>query len=60
VRGWRYLVPAGLAGAVVAGVVIYEHRVLAGLDATPDPDRADGFAFPAERTHTSDETAQRS
>jgi pimeloyl-ACP methyl ester carboxylesterase len=51
VRGWRYLVPAGLAGAVVAGVVIYEHRVLAGLDATPDPDRADGFAFPAERIH---------
>ena len=51
VRGWRHLVPAGLVGALVAGVVIYEHRVLARLDATPDPDRGDGFAFPAERTH---------
>jgi non-heme chloroperoxidase len=48
-QDWRYLVPAGLAAAVVAGVVIYEHRVLAGLDGTPDPD--DGFAFPAERIH---------
>ena len=42
--------PAGLIAALVAGVVIYEHRVLARLDATPDPDAGDGFAFPAERT----------
>lgn len=51
VRGRRYLVPAGLAGALLAGVTIYEHRVLAGLDATPDPAPGDGFAFPAERIH---------
>ena len=43
--------PAGLIGALVAGVVIYEHRVLARLDATPDPDPGESFAFPAERTH---------
>ncbi len=49
VRGWRHLVPVGLIGAIVAGVVVYEHRVLARLDATPDPDLSDGFAFPAER-----------
>ena len=51
-HGWRYLVPAGLAGALVAGVAIYEHRVLAALNATPDPDPDVGFAFPAERIHT--------
>lgn len=47
-RRRRYAVPAVLAG-VVAGAVIYEQRVLAGLDATPDPDADDGFAFPADR-----------
>lgn len=51
VRGWRYLVPAGFAGAVVGGVAIYGHRVLARLNATSDPDSADGFTFPAERLH---------
>ena len=49
--GWRYLVPAGLISTLVAGVVIYEHHVLARLDATPDPDPCNGFTFPAERTH---------
>ena len=48
VRGWRHLVPAGLIGAIVAGGVVYEHRVLARLDATPDPDLGNGFAFPTE------------
>jgi non-heme chloroperoxidase len=43
----RSAVPALLAG-MVAGVVVYEHRVLAALDATPDPDADNGFAFPAE------------
>jgi hypothetical protein len=49
VQGRRYAVPAGLAAALFAGVVASEHRVLAGLDATPDPDSDAGFAFPAER-----------
>ncbi|HET9546455.1 MAG TPA: hypothetical protein VFO97_01405, partial [Desertimonas sp.] len=40
--------PAGLIGAIVAGGVVYEHRVLARLDATPDPDLGSG-AFPTER-----------
>ena len=31
--------------------MVYERRVLAGLDATPDPDPDEGFAFPAERMH---------
>jgi non-heme chloroperoxidase len=44
-------VPAGLAGGLVAGVVIYEHRVLAGLTTTRNPELDDGFAFPAERIH---------
>jgi pimeloyl-ACP methyl ester carboxylesterase len=47
----RYFLPVLIAGFV--GVVIYERRILAGLDATPDPDGGGGgFAFPADRVHT--------
>lgn len=44
----RLLVPAVLAAAVLAGVAVYERRVLRGLDATPDPDTDDGLRFPVE------------
>ncbi|MEJ7562808.1 MAG: alpha/beta hydrolase [Ilumatobacteraceae bacterium] len=32
----------------------YERRILAGLDATPDPDTDDGLAFPAEAAYEID------
>ncbi len=43
-----------LAGGLVLGVTIYERRILAGLDATPDPDTDEGLAFPAEASYEID------
>ena len=43
-----------LAGGFVLGVTAYERRILAGLDATPDPDTDDGLAFPAEAAYEID------
>jgi len=46
-----------LAGGFVLGVTAYERRILAGLDATPDPDTDDGLAFPAEAAYEIDAAA---
>jgi len=43
-----------LAGGFVLGVTAYERRILARLDATPDPDTDDGLAFPAEAAYEID------
>ena len=50
----RRLLLAGLAAVAVAAgatVAVYERRVLAGLDATPDPATDGGLRFPAEAVH---------
>ena len=44
------VLPAVLAGVAVA-VAIYEQRVLAELDGSPDPEADARFAFPAEGVH---------
>ena len=43
-----------LTGALVAGVAVHERRVLAGLDATTDPDWDGDLVFPNGRTHAID------
>jgi 3-oxoadipate enol-lactonase len=43
-----------LTAAVVAGIAVHERRVLAGLDATTDPDWDGDLVFPNARSHAVD------